>query len=109
MLAIALGGLVLAATAAEASSPDAWAKHEKEVISSCLKTSGLRNAQPVGKIVNFADDVGYDALLVRGNYPQAQMNNQVGQSLCLFNRKTRKAYTSEANQLKQPSTQSSQR
>ncbi len=104
-----VGGLLFAATASVASSPDAWAQHQQEVISSCLKVSGLRNAQAVGNIVGFGDDVGYDALLVRGNYPQPHMNNRAGEFLCLFNRKTRKAYTNEANQLRQPSVQSSQR
>lgn len=45
----------------------------------------------------FSAMVEYDALLVRGNYPQQHMNNQVGQSLCLFNRQTRQAYVSEMN------------
>jgi hypothetical protein len=109
LLAITVGGLLFAATAADASSPDASAQHQQEVISSCLKVSGLRNAQAAGSIVGFPDDVSYDTLLVRGNYPQPHMNNRAGEFLCLFNRKTRKAYTSEANQLRQSSTQSSQR
>lgn len=97
LVAVIVGGSLFTAIAVKASSPDAWKQHYQEVTASCLKVSGLRNAKPVGKIIGFGDNVGYDALLVRGNYPQPHMNNQVGQSLCLFNRRTRQAYTSEAN------------
>ncbi|MEA5593017.1 hypothetical protein [Rivularia sp. UHCC 0363] len=82
-----------------ASSPEAWATHRKEVISSCIRVSGLRNARSAGEIITFSDDVGYDALLVKGNYPQPHMNNRIGKMLCLFNRRTRKADVSEANQI----------
>jgi hypothetical protein len=84
-------------TEARASSPDAIKQHQQEVMNRCLQVSGLRNPQP-GSIVTFGDDVGYDALMVRGNYPQPHMNNQMGQSLCLFNRRTRQAYSSDAGQ-----------
>lgn len=102
LLSILVGSLLFAGCTALASSPDAWKQHRQEVIKSCLKVSGLRNPQPVGDIITFSDEVGYDALLVRGRYPQPHMNNQVGQSLCLFNRKTRQAYTTEANQQMNP-------
>jgi hypothetical protein len=69
-----------------ASSPDAMAQHQKEVIFTCLAASGFRNARPIGEIIVFGDDVGYDALRVRGNYPQIHMNNQAGKVLCLFDR-----------------------
>lgn len=94
--ALLTSGLLVTAIAATASSPDAWAKHNQEVIAKCLRVSNLRNAKPVGSIIRFGDDVGYDALLVRGTYPQTQMNNQTGQSLCLFNRRTRQASAAEA-------------
>ncbi len=92
-------GLLVTATTAKASSPKAWKQHQQEVMASCLKVTGLRNAKPLGEIVTFSDNVGYDALLVGGNYPQPHMKNKTGKFICLFNRRTRKAYISEANQL----------
>lgn len=97
-LAILIGGLLLTAITVNASSPDAWKQHQQEVTAKCLTASGLRNAKPAGQIVGFSDDVGYDAMLIQGNYPQPHMNNQVGRSLCLFNRKTRQVHHSEADQ-----------
>ncbi|NJP12502.1 MAG: hypothetical protein HC866_26055 [Leptolyngbyaceae cyanobacterium RU_5_1] len=88
----------LLTSTAEASSPDAIKKHQQEVLNRCLKASGLKDPKPVGTIIIFGNDVGYDALMVRGNYPQSHMNNQMGQSLCLFNRRTRQAYVSDASQ-----------
>jgi hypothetical protein len=89
---------LLTPTTVKASSSDAIEQHQQEVMTQCLQVSGLRNPQPVGSIVMFGDEVGYDALMVRGTYPQSHMNNQMGQSLCLFNRQTRQAYSSDASQ-----------
>ncbi len=83
---------------ANASTPQAIEQHQREVSNRCLKNSGLQNAQSVGNLITFGDEVGYDALMVQGHYPQPHMNNQVGRSLCLFNRRTRKVYISEAGQ-----------
>jgi hypothetical protein len=83
---------------ARASSPDAIRQHQKEVTNRCLQISGLEKPQPVGSIVTFGDDIGYDVLMVRGHYPQPHMNNQIGKSLCLFNRATRQAQGSDASQ-----------
>jgi hypothetical protein len=85
-------------TTARASSADAIEQHQQEVRQQCLQVSGLRNPQPIGNIVTFGDEVGYDALMVRGSYPQPHMNNQMGQALCLFNRRTRQAYSGDASQ-----------
>jgi hypothetical protein len=89
---------LLTAPPTEASSPDVIEQHQQEVMNHCLEISNLRNPQPMGSIITFGDDVGYDALMVRGHYPQPHMSNQVGRSLCLFNRRTRHAYTSDASQ-----------
>ena len=37
-------------------------KHNREVMQSCLKASGFKNAEAAGDIMIFGDDVGYDAL-----------------------------------------------
>ncbi|MGV0028803.1 hypothetical protein [Phormidesmis priestleyi] len=92
---LAIAGEIALLNGAIASSPAAWAQHKKEVIATCLKTSGFRNAKPVGEIVTFNDEIGYDALQVQGNYPEPHMNNQAGKVLCLFDRRTRKAQTQE--------------
>lgn len=63
---------------ANASSPDAIKQHQQEVLNRCLQVSGLRNPQTVSSIITFGDEVGYDALMVRGNYPQPHMNNEMG-------------------------------
>ncbi len=78
-----------------ASSPQAWEQQNKEAIAKCLQASGLKDANPVGKIILFGDDVGYDGLMIKGRYLQAHMKNKATQVLCLFNRKTRKAYIGE--------------
>ncbi|KAM3108222.1 hypothetical protein [Phormidesmis sp. 146-33] len=84
---------------AAASSPEAIKQHHAEVNRRCLQVSGLQNPRALGSIITFGDEIGYDALIVRGNYPQPHMNNQVGQSLCLFSRRTRQAYASDASSL----------
>ncbi|MBW4505398.1 MAG: hypothetical protein KME64_02630 [Scytonematopsis contorta HA4267-MV1] len=97
LAALTVSGLLLATITAQASSPEQQNKHNAEVKSSCLKVSALRNAKASGNIIQFGDDIGYDALLVSGNYPQPHMKNRPGKFLCLFNRKTRKAVATEAN------------
>lgn len=96
-LLVILTGTLLTATTGLASTPAAWKQHTQTVTTRCLKASGFANPQPVGEIVTFTDQVGYDVLLVRGNYPQPHMHNQVGQSLCLYNRRTHQAVTNDAS------------
>lgn len=92
-------GVLMAATTAQASSPDEWEKYHKEVSAKCMKACGLKAARVLGDIVLFDDErVGLDAVLITGRYPQPQMNNAQGHALCLFNKKTRKAECSEANE-----------
>ncbi len=89
--------LVLALTAASqasASSNDAWKALDKAVVDSCIKASQLKEVRAVGK-AGFDDSVGYEALMLRGRYPQPHMKNQPGAELCLFNRHSKKAKVSE--------------
>ncbi|MCH7388873.1 hypothetical protein MMO39_16425 [Acinetobacter modestus] len=80
-----------------ASSEQAWSKHDQNVKMACVKASQFKNAKPVSNVMLFDDRVGYSALLIQGQYPQAHMKNKTGQELCLWNKTTKKAYLSEAN------------
>lgn len=86
------------ASQAHASSPDAWKALDKAVIDSCMKASQLKEVRAVGK-AGFADNVGYEALMLRGRYPQPHMKNQPGAELCLYNRQSKKATVSEWTEL----------
>ena len=88
------------ADSAMASSPSAWSAHDREIAESCSRASGLNNAAATGKPIIFDDRVGVTALLVTGRYPQPHMKNQPGRVLCLFDRKTREASISPADQLR---------
>ena len=82
---------------AVASSPTAWAQHDKEVAAACRKASGLRDPQVETTVVRFDDAIGLDARLVRGIWPQPHMQGQRALMLCLFDRKTRKAAIQHAD------------
>lgn len=86
--------LALCATA-QASSDDAWAAHDQQVIDTCVAASQLKDSQPVGRPAEFDDSVGYSALLLQGHYPQAHMKNRMGRELCLFDKKQQRAQVSE--------------
>lgn len=47
----------------------------------------------------YEDRVGLTALLIQGRYPQAHMQNRIGRELCLFDRETREAAVTEADQI----------
>jgi len=94
-----LAAALIAAGAAQASSPAAWSAHDKEVAAACVKASGLKDAKPAGQPMAYDDGVGMTALLVAGRYPQPHMKNRAGRVLCLFDRKKREAVTIEADQL----------
>ena len=91
--------LLLALTAvagqASASSPDAWKAFDKTLVDSCVAASSLKNAKPAGTPAMFDDSVGYSALLIKGQYKQAFMKNKTGTELCLYDRKNKKALSTE--------------
>ena len=96
--ALRAAALVLCAAVtgiANASTPDAWAKHDREVAERCAAASGFKDAKAVGKPVVFDDTVAQTALLIRGTYPQKHMAGKQGEVLCLYNRKTRRASVQE--------------
>ena len=84
-------------TCVSASASSDWAANDKAASAACIKASGFRAASttPPDKRAQFGDDVGFDALLVSGIYPQKHMQGQRGTALCLWKRDTRKAYVSE--------------
>ena len=91
--------LLLAMTAfagqASASSPDAWKAFDETLVDSCVAASSLKNAKPAGAPAMFDDSVGYNALLIKGQYKQAFMKNKTGTELCLYDRKNKKALITE--------------
>ncbi|MFJ4197634.1 hypothetical protein [Pseudomonas sp. NPDC089534] len=95
MKAITLLCLVALAPLAHASSPDAWAAHDKAVLAACTQASGLKAPKPVGTAAQFDDRVGYTALLLQGQYPQKHMKGQQGTELCLYDKKAKTAYVTE--------------
>ncbi|WP_432217674.1 hypothetical protein ACREYJ_23165 [Pseudomonas kribbensis] len=102
MKRLALSVLCLIAPLAHASSPDAWAAYDKTVLASCTKASGLKDAKPVGNAAQFDDRVGYTALLLQGQYPQKHMKGQQGTELCLYNKKSKTAFVTEWDSIRQP-------
>lgn len=92
----------LLSTQTFASSPDSWDSYYKTITAKCLQASNLKNSKPAGKIVSYGDLVGFDALLIRGTYPQKHMKNQTGVELCLYDRKNSKAYVTDADNINKP-------
>ena len=87
------------ASLANASSTEACNALDKAVIDSCVKASQLKNAKPAGTSALFDDAVGYNALLIKGQYKQAFMKNKTGTELCLYDRKNKKAVSTEWDSL----------
>jgi hypothetical protein len=86
---------VMMAAPASGSSPEAVTAYEKEVAGACFRASGFKDARAHTKLIPFDDAVGVDALIVEGEYPQEHMKGQHGEMLCLFNKASRTAVTSE--------------
>ena len=94
-LSTALIACALFTGAAQASSPDAWEQHRKQVVKACLAASQLKDAHARSKPVEFDDQVGYSALLIEGRYSQAHMKGRTGTELCLYDKKHQRAHVSE--------------
>ena len=95
---IVILGLLISPVAL-ASSADAWQDHDAAVTSACIKVSSLSKARAVGNIHLFDDRAGFSALLIEGVYPQKQMKNQRGRELCLYQRSSKQAFITEADDL----------
>lgn len=89
-------GLSILTSHVIASTPSEWDEHTRMVTARCIKASNLKAVTSVvSRPIEFSDEVGYTALLLLGLYPQPHMENQKGRELCLFNKKTQKAYINE--------------
>ncbi|WP_420139088.1 hypothetical protein [Sphingomonas sp.] len=83
------------AAPAQASTDAAWAASTKAGRAACIAAANL--ARPtVSAPLNFSDQVGRDAMLVRGRYKQRYMKNAPSTMLCLYDRRTHKAETVDA-------------
>jgi hypothetical protein len=88
-----------------ASSPDAWAAHDKEVKQKCLKASQLLKVKPAGDVIDFSDDIGLSMLVLKGVYKFDK--KAPGTEVCLLNKKDRTVSITEADRLiTQPQTTS---
>lgn len=90
---------VLLTSQAQASSDEAWAEHDREVIEQCQDASQFPDAAPAGAPIPFSDEAGMTALLIQGHYPQDHMNGEAGQELCLFLRASQEVYIADADKL----------
>lgn len=91
--------IIFISTHVTASSGDAWKLHHKEVVAACKKNSELTQVKVGSDIMGFSDEVGVDALVISGRYPQPHMNNTKTTMLCLFNKKTKTTAFSEMSGL----------
>ena len=81
----ALGFLEIAMVGvAHGTPPEAWAANETEVVAASAAASNLREAKPGGSLVDFADRVGFTAVVIDGRYPQPDMNNKRSRVLSLL-------------------------
>ena len=90
-LAVASAIAITAIGPASASSPAAWAQHDKDTQQACAAASELNNPVVHPKTVLFDDTVGMDARLVTGTWKPAHMKGAKAVMLCLYDRKARKA------------------
>jgi len=95
-MAAGLVALVLVAAApAAASTEAAWKASARNGREACIATARLL-WPTVSAAVGFSDRTGYDAMLVRGIYPQKFMKGATGTMLCLYDRRTHRTEAVEA-------------
>lgn len=105
LLIPALSLMLVGLPSVHASTSDAWAEHDAAVLEQCLALSQFEDAEAPGEPVLFSDEAGMTALLIAGTYPQAHMNGERGQELCLFDRAEEQAYIADADTLTSPSVE----
>ena len=99
-LVVAFSG-ILGTARVRGATPEAWAAHEKEVVTTCAAASKLRDPKPGGSAVDFDDRVGLTALIIDGYYPQSHLKNKRGRVLCIFDKRTRTGAVSAADSIVQ--------
>jgi len=87
--------LLASALPAKASTATAWAASAKAGRVACIAAANLRHAT-VSASLRFSDQVGRDAMLVHGTYPQRFMKGVKGSMLCLYDRRSSRAEVAEA-------------
>lgn len=96
IVAVASAIAIMAVGPASASSPAAWAQHDKDTQQACATASGLKDPLVHPKSVLFDDTVGMDARLVTGTWKPAHMKGAKAVMLCLYDRKARRATVQDA-------------
>lgn len=92
ILAAAAG---LLATAASASTPEAWAQLDRRVSRACIAMSGLQYPTVSATPIRYSDAIGIEARLVRGyNVVRGRRVNK--RLLCAFDRRSGRAEVQEA-------------
>lgn len=84
IVAAAVAGL---ATAASASTPQAWAQMNRQVDRACLAAAGLARANVVADKASFNDRVPIELRIVEGYNRQSVVDVK----LCAYDRRTRRA------------------
>jgi len=97
-LVVAFSG-ILGVARTRGTTPEAWAAHEKEVVTACTAASKLRDPKPGGSTVDFDDRVGVSALIIDGYYPQPHLKDKRGRVLCIFDKRTRTGFVSAADSI----------
>jgi hypothetical protein len=91
---LGLGAIVaMTAGAANASTPQAWAQLDARVNRACILASGLLQARIVPDKASFSDRVPVELRIIEGYNRQAVMDVR----LCAYDRRTRRATTTEAS------------
>lgn len=81
-----------AATAAQASSPQAWDRLRSRSEAACTQASGFRDA----RMTSYADGFAASTVaVIEGVWPQPHMKSAKGRVFCLFDKKTGKAEVAE--------------
>lgn len=88
--------LAVLATAAPASTPQAWAQLDRRVARACIAASGLLRARIVADKASFADTVPVELRMVEGYNRQSVVDVK----LCAYHRRTQRvAITDGAGRL----------
>lgn len=86
----------LTVPSALAATPQAYEELDRASSLACLRASGFRDAAFAPAPLRFSDQLGVDARLITGTYPQVHMKGQQGMVLCLYNRATKQAEVQDA-------------